>query len=47
MSFTILNTPWICVGWHPRWVLWYWCNEAGLAVLQIGPLILEIPTQGE
>ena len=42
MCFSIINTRWLTFGMHPRWVLFLWVNEGGIATLQIGPVIAEL-----
>jgi len=36
MKFNFGLKPW------PAWCWFYYCNEAGLAVIQLGPFILEL-----
>ena len=42
MRFTIVHTRWFAACWHPCWVPFLWIAEAGVATLQIGPLLLEM-----
>lgn len=39
--FTILNTDALSVCWKRNWCRWYYCNECGLASMQVGPLCFE------
>jgi hypothetical protein len=37
-------TPWFACCWKKHWCSFHWLNEAGLLTVQIGPVLLEIPT---
>lgn len=32
----------LVISLHPRWVWWYWLDEAGLLAIQIGPVVVEV-----
>lgn len=38
----ILSTRLLTVSVKRRWCGLYWCDEAGLLAVQIGPIVLEI-----
>ena len=39
---TVINSPSLTVSFKRRgWCLWYYLNEAGLTVIQVGPLVIE------